>query len=273
MDSLSYILSLAPNLTVEVVIAHWNSTLSPSTLQKWMYQFKRSQLPWVRLIQVSPEAATAHQVPCQLKEGETTQLACHEYLTKNIGVRHTRGNFITIINVDIVLPKELLQFVNTKPDPNTLYLAANRIDLNETIPLLSLTPEEIYRKAEQMRHQTPNSCPFCIGDFMLLSRQLFWKTRGYAEIGVEYYIEPEFKNRISTVGGSITNVNWAVMHQYHGGRSDRIVVDPKIVSQLVNQYYNSTRSLNWGLGMASPSSIQHTLFKRGEDICGGARRV
>jgi hypothetical protein len=268
MGCLAYISSLAPNITVEVVIAHWNSTLTASTLAKWVDQFKRSNLRWVRLIQVAPEAASSNQVPCLRTEQGPQKLACNEYITKNVAARHAKGKFIAIVNVDVVLPKELMNFLSTELDHHTLYVAANRIDLNESVPIFSSEPELMYAKAEQLLKGSTRQCPHCSGDFMMLSRKLLWKSKGYPEVGTEFHIEGQYMNRIGKVGGRIKTAPFAIIHQYHGRRSDRIVANPGTVADLAREYYNSIRSENWGLGNATnPGFIQHNFFDRGENLC------
>jgi len=210
LDCLSYLFSHDSNLRAEVIVVHWNSTFS--LLEKWVTQFNRSNLPWVRLVEVSTEAVARYQVPC-ITTSSLKSPTCQEYIAKNVGARQARGDWVLFLNLDVILPKELIAFLKKKPNSNTLYLAEKRINLPE--PILLDKPYKMYAEATRISLKSESSCTHCRGDFMLLSRGLLWKARAYAEIGLEYHIEYTFQTRIKAVGGTVKSSSLVLMHQYH----------------------------------------------------------
>jgi predicted O-methyltransferase YrrM len=188
-------------LPTELLLVDWNPPTDRPKLAQTLNWPTRHPYCSVRVIEVSP------QIHSEYKHAE--RLPLYQMIAKNVGVRRARGEFVLCTNVDIVFSDTLFSFLakrTLKPsicyrsdrhdtgnaldeawflDRTLDYCANNLIRINQfdaSLNLITKQRHEIYaRHATELSIGRPllhtNGC----GDFTLLSRDDWFRLRGYAE--------------------------------------------------------------------------------------------
>ena len=125
-----FYLSTKYTLETELVIVDWNPPKDRPTLSEVL---DTKGLNYVRIIEVSN----------LLHRGlpNSTKIPLFEFVAKNVGIRHTSGDYILVTNPDIILSERLVKELTiTKLDPNYFYRAVRR-DIKSPIPDFSTHKE------------------------------------------------------------------------------------------------------------------------------------
>ncbi len=196
-------------ISAELLIIQWAPRANHSLLNLIDWQsLALPSLAFVRVIEV-PEEQASLAPPCLsslhprtlAKPGPT----CFEFVAKNVGARRTQGKFLVLFNIDDILTPQLGSLFGQYPyfwKENVFYRAV-RTNLKQYLPADHPSTEELYQMAlDQLAWKSderPNTLngpilakslfqifdlsDFFAGDFLLMSREDFFKVGGYPELG------------------------------------------------------------------------------------------
>ena len=187
-------------LVDEVVFVEWNP---PADRELLAYGLTK-RFPSLRAYVVPPEA---HQRTC-----ENARVPLLEYHAKNVGIRRARSPWIMATNADAALGLDTVKAVlDAKLDPWVAW-TAERVDIE-------------WREDEQRRIgllgslRLRRSIPyqqFGTGEFVLASRELWERTRGYDERMVRHRIGCDIRGTAQMLAhGARINKAGVVLHLSH----------------------------------------------------------
>jgi hypothetical protein len=150
------------------------------------------------------------------------RLVYHEFLAKNVGVRHSRGAYVLTTNCDVVLGRHILRRLERRDfEPGVVYRAA-RWDLVGTLDVARLDwatledPASLARPAKTLR---PPYFRGSAGDFIALDCATFHRLGGFNEVyrAARFGIDANFLIHAVSSGVAIADVGGPVYHVDHGG--------------------------------------------------------
>ncbi len=119
-------------LSIELILVEYNPVKGKIPLWKELFPLEKNILT-VKTI-VVPESY--HQ---QFK----TRIPLLEYIAKNIGIRRAQGQYILVMNPDIILSDEIVAFIASGTLQEETFYRADRYDLSVPYFEETLTPEQI----------------------------------------------------------------------------------------------------------------------------------
>ncbi len=195
-------------LPAELVIVEWNPLPDRPSLSE-VLEFDTAGPLVFRFIEVPAEIHNRFR--------NSDKIAVFQMLAKNVGIRRARAPFILSTNIDLIFSEELVEFLAGELDPNAMY-RIDRLDVPADIPDRSVEEQlqwcssnilrrnsakgtidytaagfkwggwrkSIGRIVNAVRMLDPNNTRVAhtnaSGDFTLLHRDAWEKTRGYMEL-------------------------------------------------------------------------------------------
>jgi len=200
-------------LDAELVIVEWNPPEDQPSLSHALKWPKPNPSCRVRIVQVPP--------PIHHRFKHSNRLPLFQMIAKNVGIRRARAPFILATNIDILFSEELIAYLARRPlDPRYMY-RVDRCDVPAELPEGLPVPElldfcgrnvlRIYkrwgtldakvgryeegavtwktfvydalmmisgRRSEKRLHTNAS------GDFMLLSKEHWFRIRGYPQLEI-----------------------------------------------------------------------------------------
>ena len=213
----------------ELVMVEWNPPPNRPGLSQILHCSERFDLRWVRIVEVPVELhnrfPNSHIVPI------------FPEIAKNVGVRRSKGEFIIATDPDMLYSEALMAFLATKTLRTDSFYRVDRYDIDETVPLNMTVEEQLdfclrharrvnvqgstiklhmppvgigrilyylqkwhYRfsgsvqEAEGLLHTNAS------GSFTLLSRDQWWKLRGYPELSTIGHIDSYLISMAASAG-------------------------------------------------------------------------
>jgi hypothetical protein len=158
----------ASGLPFEFVISEWNPLPDAPLLA---CEFVR-RVPHSRAVIVPPSIHDRYNI--------NPNMSFQEMAAKNVAIRRARGDFILVLNADILLDEALITRLVAGGFHNDVLYRAQRIDVNP-----NLTWEQMKDPANQLDSGEGQRCPCyylgAAGDFCLASRELWYRLRGVNE--------------------------------------------------------------------------------------------
>ncbi len=214
---------------VEIVVVEWNPLPKRSRL------FEVLDLPRVpslvyRFIAVPREVHEAWA-------GPDSRVSFYQMPAKNVGIRRSRGRFVLSTCVDLLYDERLIKMWADRSLETGRYYRATRHDLRAGsvqgrtwVEMLDFCRKNVARQHEGR----PNFLPgrrlhtAACGDFTLLSRDDWFRLRGYHELRVfSYHVDSLFLFWAHSQGVGEVCLPWPIYHIEHGksatnwGRSER----------------------------------------------------
>ncbi len=236
----------ALGLDVEWVWVEWNP-LPDRPL------FAAQIAAWVAPLSAYVVPAALHRHLC-----DNPHIGVMQFLAKNVGIRRARGEWILSMNADTYLTPEVLRaWINSPRDPATCYLA-RRLDFDSRhlstelsdYPIPDLAQRHILRVSEIRLPGAFGSA----GDFTLMHRDLFLKTRGHYE-GIRFsnnHLDTLLGKQVLAMGGTF-QVLGDIYHADHADSWNNFTVDD-VFAHHHGADYNCTRipipytnEKDWGL--------------------------
>jgi hypothetical protein len=226
------------NESIELVMVEWNPPQnSKSFLDEFGIFFPKNKK--IKIVTVP------NIVHSKIKNNE--HFPVFEYIAKNCGARHSSGEYILFTNPDNIFIGELWDELFSSID-SELFLRAGRCDIEHgVIEYESLPIDEILIKSKILNKYTYNDGLFyeASGDFLCISKENFYKAKGYEEIDTYSHIDSLFLDKINQLG-----VKQKVLsnYTYHIEHSRPNLLNA-INLGLVTNYnkINFSNDDNWGL--------------------------
>ena len=189
------------NMPLEIVIVEWNPPKKRLPLKDVLNLPKKNNLYEIRII----------TVPNRIHElfRDSDKLNLFQFISKNVGIRRSRGKFILATNIDILFSDQLLDILSKQNLGENEMLRAIRYDVPDKIrevwsekkiiawckknKLKGYFPVGAMPKKNNLQmfldrigvHRTrPSLFTNACGDFTLLSREFWYKVQGYPELPV-----------------------------------------------------------------------------------------
>lgn len=165
-----------------------------------------------------------------------------EYFAKNIGIRRSLGQFAVAMNPDSLLSDQFFEFVSQRAFSRGVFYISNRIMMeeNETQSIEQVKINEPWnyeghREFGKFWYLENNKDTFGyeygeggLGDFTMLSRDMWEAVNAYDELGSNFYVDHTFKAKMLKLicGGFAANLPAPVFHQYHIHLSSKMPRSP-----------------------------------------------
>jgi hypothetical protein len=195
-------------LDTEVVIVEWNPPTDRPRLALVMDRIPGLQ---VRIITVPP--GIHKMIP------GADRMCMFEYVSKNVGIRHARGEHILVSNPDVILSEALIKRFATIEWQQDAFYRANRHDMtrgidlgnspDETLSICAANVREIYYGREAG------------GDFILMSKANWLMLHGHPEFTSYSDIDSYTIELAKHEGLTEITFEEPIYHQDHD-RSDRV---------------------------------------------------
>lgn len=114
-------LSQKNHLDSEIIVVEYNPPKNKKRLYEEMSHLRLQKVS-IRFIQI-PQSF--HR---KFKNSDKNPL--FEYLAKNIGIRRAKGEYIIAMNPDIILSKELIEFISKRKLEDNIFYRVNRHDIS-----------------------------------------------------------------------------------------------------------------------------------------------
>lgn len=192
-------------IPVELIIVEWNPPKDKKKLPEVLHIGDTGEYCIVRNIEVSEELHLSFR-------RREHNLPLYQMIAKNVGIRRAKGDFILATNIDLLFSNELFEWFSKRELlPDMLY-RANRYDIDNNLPengtvdeWLKFAESHIVRKNTFYGSQMTESWLYASihnddtvpgqkipnggiavygnasGDFQLLHKSVWEKTRGYVE--------------------------------------------------------------------------------------------
>jgi len=194
----------------ELVIVEWNPPVDRTRLREAVsWPAVQRKYCSVKIVEVSRELHNRLPNP--------QNLPLFEYIGKNVGIRHAKGQFILVTNPDIVFSEEIMKFFSSQQLSHGCFYRATRIDVKGPISANEPIERQIefckknitrlhryifphenrvsdrfnpYRWARSLASYLKQSLKFfpfqypfmnASGDFLLMDKEHWSILRGYAE--------------------------------------------------------------------------------------------
>jgi hypothetical protein len=216
----------------EVIFVEWNPPLGRELLAPGLVK----EFPAVRV----------YVVPAGIHEGlcQNSSLNLLEYHAKNVGIRRARADWILATNIDVAVAGDSVRRVwQTLRSPNDVW-TAERVDIPWTVGR-----EGAIGLWDCMRYK--RMLPYDAlgtGDFLLASRELWHRARGYDEALVKHRIGCDLRGAAQLVahGGRIQRAGY-VLHMAHPTSSTE-GIRPHHGQRAGVEGVPYRNEENWGLG-------------------------
>jgi hypothetical protein len=175
-----------------------------------------------------------------------------EYVAKNIGIYRSSGEFVVAMNPDSLLPDNVFELCAQRAfNPGVFYSCTRRMmeaQSIESVEFQRINEPWQYPEGEQLasfRLLTPDKQQFGItyvpglGDFTLLSKELWDALGGYLILETNTYVDHIFRAKMLKIvsGGYAAQLPNPVLHQYHEPvSSQRASKSMAYVNELLNDY-------------------------------------
>jgi hypothetical protein len=148
------------------------------------------------------------------------KLQFQEFIAKNIGIRHARGDFILTTNTDIYLGRALVaKLARREFEPDVLY-RTQRIDLksNCNFSEIDWNVLEDPRNYETINQIKPPCYTNASGDFLFLDRESYKRLRGFNEVYrvAKVHMDSNFCVKAYTSGIPLVPIDTPVYHVGEG---------------------------------------------------------
>jgi len=233
------------HLVNEVIFVEWNPPADRPLLASRL----TSDFPAVSAYVVPPEI---HQALCQ-----NDRLALMEYHAKNVGIRRARSSWIIATNADVAFGGDAIQAIRSSLRSTDMAWTAERVDINW----------EMWREREIglrdcLRYK--RIIPYIehgTGDFLLASREMWHRVRGYDENLFKHRIGCDVRGagQMLAHGASIHKIG-SILHLAH----------PTSCSEGVQPHHGELASLeglpyenspDWGLGKCSEVPLGERIWR------------
>ena len=148
------------------------------------------------------------------------KLQFQEFIAKNIGIRHARGEFLLTTNTDIFLGRELVARLARKEFERRVLYRTERIDLKSNCSFNEIDWDVL---EDERNHETVNRIrPPCYtnasGDFLFLDGDTYRHLRGFNEIYrvAKVHMDSNFCMKAYTSGIPLMAVDTPVYHVGEG---------------------------------------------------------
>lgn len=223
----------------ELIIVEWNPPANcPGLYQVLTFPQKRPNVK-VRLITVPVKVHKRYPYHDVLR--------LYQFIAKNVGIRRAQGRYILSTNMDILFSDKIIKFLSQKKLKNNQMLRAIRCDVPAKININWNTDQILmYCRRNAFRIYNPSGCitektgnnimkilrnfyfqskkqklfTNACGDFTLLSRDYWYKARGYPEFPYHGVKIDGLLCYIAYHSGAkelILNHNSYIYHLDHGG--------------------------------------------------------
>jgi hypothetical protein len=230
------------NLDYELIVVQYNPLVSKYLIDTTDYDrfnFERD-LPLSMMLPLTPVIATTRlriiTVPPRFHKF-ADKGAVWEYMAKNVGGRHARGRFVLFTNPDNLFPRSMVSWISKRNlSPDRVYRSGRRA--------MPAQDEQDWRHVCDVAGQGKGVCidkgictvkedpstyftMACLGDFIVISRDLFLKTTGFAELPQQAHIDTAYMIYVKRVFPSI---KWVFMddvmcHMPHPGKNHAGAID------------------------------------------------
>lgn len=239
------------NLDSELVIVEWNPPPNTPGLSQVLHRPEGCDPRSVRIVEVPLELH--NRLP------NSDLLPIFQEIAKNVGVRRSKGEFIIATDPDMLYSEELMTFLAAKSLKRDSFYRVDRYDVDETVPLdmkveeqldfclkhttkvnvqgltikLHMPPVGLGRMVydlQKWHHRSFGSVrtPVDIlhtnasGSFTLLSRDQWWKLRGYPELPTIGHIDSYLISMAASAGIQqiVLPDKMRIFHQEHARAID-----------------------------------------------------
>ncbi len=174
-----------------------------------------------RVAEVSPRLTT-YEVDVRYHEAfsQNPRIQFHEFIAKNVGIRHTTGSFVLATNTDIYLSRGVVNLLARRAlTPMVLY-RATRVDLASQRDCTNVDDGTLSDPRNQLAIHVlePPFLTDSSGDFLLLDRFSFHNLRGFNEVfrAATLHIDANFCYRARAQGLLLTDTGLNVFHVGEG---------------------------------------------------------
>lgn len=208
-------------------------------------------------------------VPAEIHDTLGTASPVLEFFGKNVGIRHSTGEFVLVTNPDILFSTSLVNMLKARSLRRECLYRVDRLDFHSQ-GIQEIDPEhmvEFARAHTFVVHTSGTSVPVAAdtpwallpttqgdpphtnacGDFMLAARDAFFQAGGLCEIPTQkWHVDSYSLFRLIDIG--LVPMVWkspaCIFHQHHERKGADVAWDGNLARQM-----GKTRGEpNWGLG-------------------------
>lgn len=231
-------------LVDEVVFVEWN----PPSDRELLSLSLTKEFPCLRAYIVPPEI---HLRLCQ-----NLRLPLMEYHAKNVGLRRARSSWLMATNADVALGAETVRELTQNPLADNIAWTAQRVDIpwDQGRQRIGLIDCLRYRRVIPYEN-------LGTGDFLLASRELWRRIRGYDESLLKHRIGCDIRGAAQMLahGAQIRKIG-DILHLAH----------PTSCSEQVQPHHGEYASLDnlpyqnsddWGLGNCRETQVAERIWQ------------
>jgi hypothetical protein len=201
---------------------------------------------------------------------QNPRLQFHEFIAKNVGIRHALGSYVLVTNTDIYLSRDIVNTIAKQLlRPMVLY-RATRLDLKSWLDGANIDESVLTDPRNQAAFNVlkPPHLTNAAGDFLLLDRYSFHALRGFNEVVrfAKIHIDANFCFHARAHGLLIADTGARVYHVGEGtfraqrrSYRDRPAEAPWGDNWRKQMLYDNPP--NWGLGDAPVVARSERHFK------------
>jgi len=192
-------------LEVELIIVEWNPPKEAKKLPEVLNIQKPDNYCEVKIIELSQELHNSFK-------NNNNLLPLYQMIAKNVGIQRAKGEFVLATNIDLLFSHELFEFFAKKQLQKNHFYRANRYDIDNNLPQTQhiddwlefakknivrentfygsrMTQSWLFSQVHQDGTKSGDKVPRggiavygnASGDFQLLHRDIWQKSRGYVE--------------------------------------------------------------------------------------------